>query len=44
MVTQTNIGLLQKLKLAYGLTSQACVYVGLDGSDTAESQSATAPS
>ena len=42
--TQTNIGLLQKLRLAYGQTSQACIYIGLDGADTAESESATSPS
>lgn len=44
MVKQTNIGLLQKLKLAYGQTTQACIYIGHDGSDVAESESATAPS
>jgi len=44
MVTQTNIGLLQKLRLAYGQTSQANIYIGLDGSDTAESATATSPS
>ncbi|HWQ62910.1 MAG TPA: hypothetical protein VN429_00740 [Methanospirillum sp.] len=43
MATQTIIGRLQKLKLAYGLSAQSIIYLGQDGDATAESASANAP-
>lgn len=43
MVTVTKIGLLQKQKQAFGLTTAPIQYIGLDGDASAESSAQQAP-